>query len=111
MELCLEKDKEPPLPPIDGGDYLIDYLMEVGPTVPAGMGEGAVSFTELETWARTCSLDLSGWEFRTLRRLSLEYAVQIAKSRNQDCPPPWQEYTDPERRKSIAKHIRSVLRG
>lgn len=79
----------PDMPPVDGGEYLLGYLFEVGPTLAAGMGAGPITQQELRAWQLNLGLTLGPWEVRCLRRLSIEYLNQSHKSEKRDCPAPW----------------------
>lgn len=80
----------PPMPETSGGEYLIGYLFEVGPIVPAGMGVGPVSHQELLAWQSLMGFTLSPWETRVIRRLSGEYLMQSRLAEKRDCKAPWQ---------------------
>ena len=82
-------DYEPEMPPLAGGEYLLAYLWETGPTLAAGMGAGPITHTELAAWCALTGTTLNGWETRTLRRLSIEYLNQAHKAEKRDCPAPW----------------------
>lgn len=78
------------MPPCDAY-YLIPYFFEIGPTVAAGMGEGAIGHLEVQAWQGNTGIDLNAWEARSLRRLSLVYLSESYKAKKPDCPAPWQE--------------------
>ena len=81
--------------------YLIDYLFEVGPTE----GQEPVSFTELMKWQEAIGIELEPWQFRMLRRLSLDYLSESHKAMKHDCPPPWA----PENKPAVSE-TQSALR-
>lgn len=86
---ALEKDEvEPDMPPCDA-QYLVGYLFEVGPTMAAGMGDGALTHGEIESWQRNTGIELQAWEARVLRRLSLAYLAESSRAKASDCPAPW----------------------
>lgn len=101
---------ELPLPYLETGRHLIDYLLEAGPVMPAGMGNSSLSWSELESWSRASGRHVSGWELRTLRYLSEVFLQQHGESSNPNCPSPWVEKADPDRREKVAQHVRSILR-
>ena len=95
------------MPEIEGGAQVIDYLQEVGPTMPGAMGPEPVSFAEIDAWARTTGYDPSAWEAQTIRRLSRVFVSQYAKSKEINSPAPWHgEQID---RKSVASGIDRLL--
>ena len=105
------EDNPMPLPKVDGCNYLIDYLFEVGPVSTNGMGIGAVSFSEMDAWQSLCGHDLTPWEAITLKSMSAAYVQEAHKAESPTAPPPWIEVPDEEKRERMAKHVRSVLRG
>lgn len=77
------------MPELEWGQHLIDYLLEVGPVMAAGMGSGPITFTELSNWQAQVGLRLSPWEVRTLRRLSAEYNSESQMATKPDREPPF----------------------
>lgn len=89
QQVLLAGDFEPEMPDLAWGKYLIDYLLEVGPVMAAGMGSAPITFTELGQWQAQLGLRLSPWEVRTLRRLSLEYNSESQLATKPDREPPF----------------------
>jgi hypothetical protein len=80
----------PELPPIDDASgYFIAHLMELGPTVAAGMGAGPITFSEIDAWIRLTGARLSPSDARLIRRLSIEHLSESQKATEQFYPPPW----------------------
>lgn len=77
------------MPELQWGQHLIDYLLEVGPVMAAGMGSAALTFTEIRNWREELGLQLSPWEIRTLRRLSSEYNSESQMATKSDREPPF----------------------
>jgi hypothetical protein len=96
------------MPELYSGRYLVGYLFEIGPVVPAGMGNGPISFSEIDAWSGITGRVLSPWEARILRELSIVYLNQQFLSEKPDCPAPSGDAVD---KKQLAKHIRNVLRS
>ncbi len=97
---------QPLLPDVDAGQYLIDWLMEIGPTLPAGMGSGVLTFSEIATWQQLVGLELQPWEVRALRRLSEDYLAESNAATDPRRPPP---YGDRQRNPSIDRQIDEAL--
>lgn len=108
----LKKDgiENPEMPECDA-PYLVNYLFEVGPTQPAGMGDAPISHAELSAWMQNTGIELSSWEARTLKRLSMEYLSESHAAKEIDCPAPWAEapylVAQPDRK---AESLRNSLR-
>jgi len=81
---------DPEMPPCAAG-HLLDYLFEIGPTQPGGMGAAPLSHAELEAWQRNTGIVLNAWEARTLRSLSLDYIGETQRAAKPDCPTPWMD--------------------
>jgi hypothetical protein len=72
------------MPPIEGGDYIVGYLFEVGPSCA---GE-PLSFCEIEAWARQTGRILNCWEPVALKRLSNSYLAELQAAEAHDRPAP-----------------------
>jgi len=64
------------------GQYLIDYMMEMGPIISNGFGliprpDGAIL-----DFFRGVGISLLPWEFMTLRRLCRAYAAEYADAKD-----------------------------
>ena len=81
-------DLTPDFPPIRT-PWVIDWLMEVGPTDPGAMGAVPISWGSISQWQQCMGLDLPPWLARLLRRLSVEFVAETVRAREPDCPPPW----------------------
>lgn len=106
IQAMQEAGERPEVPSVDGGEYLIGYLFEVGPTMAGGMGEAPLSHGELRAWQDNTGIELHAWEARMLRALSLDYLAQAQKSEKRDCKPP---YGPVWRRAMVAKKIDEVF--
>jgi hypothetical protein len=82
---------EPEMPSLEWGRYLVEYLFEFGPTVPAGMGSAPLPPSEIEAAQRVLGIQLQPWEARLLLRLSREYLQESHRATEQHCAPPWSD--------------------
>lgn len=82
--------EQPDMPPCDC-PHLANYLFEIGPAVPAGMGDGPLSHTDLGAWMRNTGIALSPWECRALRRASIEYLTAAHQATERNAAPPWED--------------------
>ncbi|MBK8916356.1 MAG: hypothetical protein IPM64_17465 [Phycisphaerales bacterium] len=91
--------------------YLVEYLFEVGPVESGGFGPQPLSHLELLAWQTNMRRWLQPWEISLMRRLSAEWAAQLHKSEDHDCPPPWtgEELSDRER-ENVAVSLRDAIR-
>ncbi|WP_340265407.1 hypothetical protein [Sphingobium mellinum] len=79
---------EPELPP-NPASYLTDWLFEIGPTVPTGMGLAPIGWHDMQAWQGIAGVELLPIEGRILRRLSQDFIAMGDDARKPDCPPPW----------------------
>ena len=103
------EDKNGPIemPPLLCGDYLINFLYEVGPTMAAGMGAGPLTYVEIEAWQRANGIELMPWESALMRRLSCEYASESYAAMKRDRPAPFGG--PPRTRRSVQSEIERKL--
>ena len=78
------------MPPLEWAPYIVNYLFEIGPVLPAGMGSGPITASEIEAWQRLLGLELQPWEVRLLLRLSREYLSESHSATERGRPAPWQ---------------------
>lgn len=82
-----KKGITPQMPP-NPMPHIIDRLVEIGLTEPAGMGMAPISWRTLAAWSELTGISLTPWEARLLRHLSVEYLAQFHRSDAETCPPP-----------------------
>jgi len=80
---------EPDMPPVEGAEYLLEYLWEVGPAMSGSMGAGPITHEELRSWTALNGIELQPWEVRFLRRLSHEYLAESQRAEKRDAKAPW----------------------
>lgn len=88
--------------------YLVDTLLDAGPTSAAGMGFVPVTWTDLEAWSRVTGIELLPWEARLVRQLSAEWLAETDRSRSAKAPPPW-EHTEESALTRVAEDMRSRI--
>lgn len=76
-------------PPLEGGEYIINLLKDVGPAISNGMGIVEIPPMYLESYLNVCQLDLSGWECETILKLSKVYVNQHYISSDPNCISPF----------------------
>ena len=82
-----DRGEHPLLPPITHR-YLVQWWLEIGPTVMAGMREGPVGFSEIAAWQQLTGNMLAPWEAQAIRRISREFLSQQHEARKPFCPSP-----------------------
>lgn len=92
-KLKLGDAEELDMPPCDA-HYLVGYLFEMGPTLPSGLGDSALTHGEIAAWQSNTGIELNAWESRTLKRLSNDYMSEARQANKIDRPAPWQDIPD-----------------
>ena len=82
------------MPPCDA-QYMVAYLFEIGPTQPTGAGPAPIDHIAISAWQQNTGIELSAWEARTLRRLSIDYINECHRAKENYCKPPWVDENDP----------------
>jgi len=102
-------DFAPDFPPIRT-PWVIDWLMEVGPTDSGAMGAVPISWSSIGHWQQCMGHDLQPWIARLLRRLSAEFVAETVRAREPDCPPPWAATTSLNR-DEVSRKVTNAFRA
>jgi hypothetical protein len=78
----------PPMPP-NPMPHVVNRLIEIGLTEPAGMGMAPIGWRTIAAWSELTGVALSPWEARLLRKLSAAYLAEYHRAEEETCPPPW----------------------
>jgi hypothetical protein len=106
-DAILAKGRSVDMPHLECGDYLIRHLYDIGPTLSGGMGNGPVTYSEIEAWQRVTGIQLLPWEAALLKRLSGEYLAESHAATKHDRPAPFG--TPPAMRRSTRSEIERKL--
>lgn len=98
----------PVMPPLSA-PHIIAYLMDVGPVEPAGMDVAAVGWSTIHNWRLETATPLPPWQARLIRRLSIDYVIEMRRARDPECQPPWVPSTQ-ERRATVDAKLRARVR-
>lgn len=99
------------LPNIEGAEYLVSLLTELGFVSQSGMSVTSVTWLEMDAWMRRTQLELSLWETLTLKEMSEVYANELVQASAKDRPAPY-VYVDPElqsNRDAVAEKLKSIF--
>ena len=102
-------DEPLPLPDVDTPE-LVGFLLAAGPTMAGAMGEVPLSSQELTAWADGNDIQLTPWEFSSILEASAAYASEKYAAKDVARPSPTAPELDDEKRKAIARNVRSMLR-
>ena len=97
------------MPPIRT-PWIIDHLMDLGPSEAGAMGSVPISWASIDHWQRCSGLDLSPWISRLLRRLSVDFIAETVRAREPDCPPPWTA-TSSLNRDEVSRKVTNAFRA
>jgi hypothetical protein len=79
----------PLFPPVYEVEYLIGYWHSIGLVGSNGMGMMPLSAIEINEWQKGSCINLSPWEFMTIRAMSTAYITQYHEASKTDCQPPY----------------------
>lgn len=106
----LDDGIEPDVPLLDAGAHLIEYLFDVGPDAPGGMGPVPITHADIAHWQGNTGITLNTWEARSLRRLSREYVGACADAQEPDAPPPYLPADGVARRRgAVARSVAAMF--
>lgn len=84
-----DEDFEPMMPEPGSAAYLLGHFWDVGPT----KGDTVIDHAELRMYQENMGVQLSPWECKTLRRLSIEYLNESHRATKAEAngTPPFEE--------------------
>lgn len=91
--------------PPNPAPHIINRLIEIGLSQPAGMGSAPLSWQEISAWSHCTGVSLPPWEARLTRRLSVDFLAESRRAEDETCPPPWQAEVT---RSGIAAELRML---
>lgn len=106
------KGEDALLPP-NPAKYLSDWLFEIGPTKPTGMGSAAITFGDMTDWSGIMGIEILPWEAKALRRLSVDYANEAHRATKHDRPPPYSGSEDVivSNRDRVGMQVKALFSG
>ena len=99
------EDYSPPMPPVDCGAHMLDYLWSWGPT----LGDGPLTHTEIAHCQANTGIELSSWEASTLALLSRVYSSESYRATKRDYKSPWIEGV--ETKTNSTTNMRDAIRA
>ncbi len=102
------KKIDPPMPP-NPAPHITDWLIEMGLTEAAGMGEVPISSRELAAWQDNTCVRLQPWEARLIRKLSKAYLDEGRAAESENCPAPWRAPVTQRELEIEEAQLRAVL--
>jgi hypothetical protein len=109
MQRMAVDDLTPDMPPIRT-PWIIDHLMDLGPSEAGAMGPVPISWASIDHWQRCSGHDLPPWTTRLLRRLSVDFVAETVRAREPDCPPPWTA-TSSFSRDEVSRKVTNAFRA
>lgn len=100
----------PDMPPVRA-PWIIDTLMDIGPSEPGAMGPVPLSWATIVHWQSCMGVDLAPWLCRLLRRLSIEFVTESQNAREPDCPAPWTDIAEGHNRTTISRKVSQAFRA
>jgi len=82
--------KEIPFPSIEGVEFIVEHLHNLGWASSNGMGMEPISFREIEAYINTTHAHITANEVMLIRKMSLEY-IRHSSNKNPAIKPPFSE--------------------
>jgi hypothetical protein len=103
--------RQPKLPEVSCR-YLLDILMDVGPTSATGLGVAPITEQELLAWQLNRGRRLQPWECSIIKRLSKEWVSESYAAEDERRPAPWSdEPMKTEELLDVANNMRHAMRA
>lgn len=81
------------MPPIDHGQYLLDYAFEIGPSKSGNQGPVIIEWVDIKAWVDLNKIELDAWEVLVIREISKAFVAQYYASEGSLVPSPYQPAT------------------
>jgi hypothetical protein len=89
-------------------EYLVGYLIEIGPTI----GERPITHTDIQAWQILSGITLTPFESATLKRMSESYLSSHYEAKARDCPAPYlTREMIAKNRDAVGKQVANALGG
>lgn len=105
----MRRDHILPAMPPNPMPHLIQRLTDIGITEATGMGPAPLSWREIGEWQRLTGVEMTPWEARLMRQLSLAYIAEGRRAESETCPPPWNMGVSERERETEEARLRMVL--
>lgn len=100
--------------PVLRAPWIVDTLMNIGPSEPGAMGPVPLSWATIAYWQSCMGVELAPWLCRLLRRLSVAFVTESQNAREPDCPAPWTAASSLNRAtisRKVSQTFRSLIRS
>lgn len=110
-ERMISEEIEILLPECDAFN-MVEILYEIGPAESAGMGATALSHLQIRAYQDNIGIDLTPWQVRTLRSMSIAYCRQLSISSDWNTIPPFTEKDQLlHNRERVQSQFKALLSG
>ena len=98
------------MPEIEYGEWIIEYLLEIGPAQSFGMGLSPISFYDIYSWSKITGTHINHWDAISIKKLSKIYVSQYSISSEKECPAPYFNITKPieEQRENVSSRFKKL---
>lgn len=80
-------------PPLESGQYLLDYFFKIGPS----NGDKPLDGPNLVSWEHLLGIEWTPYQATTLLEMSKAYLAESVTATKRDAPPPWEKFEAPWR--------------
>ncbi len=97
--------------PVIRTPWIIDTLMEVGPSEAGAMGQVPLSWASIDHWQSCIGAEIPPWVCRLIRRLSVEFVAEGQRATETDCPAPWTTIANNTNRTAVSHMVSHAFRA
>lgn len=109
MKALEARGQAPALPPVSAG-YLASWWLEIGSTVPTGMGEAPIGWADLAAWQEINGVELDPWEAKTIRAMSSAFIGMRYEAKKPGCPAPYSVETDKDVEDRVTQQFGAIMK-
>jgi hypothetical protein len=84
------RGEHPRFPPV-AHQYLVRWWLDIGPTMPAGMGDAPLPLRYIADEMGTLGVDIGPWEAQAIRAMSRAFISERHEARKRGHPAPYSE--------------------
>lgn len=85
----MKADNVTPQMPPNPMPHFVEWFFEIGIVDAGGMGPVPLSWRTILDWQDAVGIELSPWEAKLMRDLSVAYVTEKTRGENETCPAPW----------------------
>jgi hypothetical protein len=102
---------KPLMPNLDEAAYIVSYWQDIGVVGAGAMGPVPLANTEIAAWVELSGIQLTPWEFATIKEMSRLYLASLHDGQKPDCPPPFGDPVNEFDREQVGKKVGNAFKA